>query len=149
MIYKHEYKVSELENAFNVVLKEDSDYVIFCSMRNGIYCDAIEHPSQEEINEVKDAVSSLFNLTLASLNIIDGVQTPAITLQSLFYFSASQSFHHAAELCLDTNNDLSPTRNAFAFRIFFYILQRFLEDFFYEGDRIEAVTIHYDKEYLR
>ena len=147
MIYEREYNVSDLEDGFEVVLKEDSDYVIFCSMRNGIYCDEIERPKNEEINAVKDAVLSLFQLTLSSLHSIDGEQMPAIALQSLFYYSASELFRHAVGMCVKQKNELSQTRNAFAFRIYFYVLQRFLEDFFYDGDRLEVVTINYDKEY--
>lgn len=144
MFYHRECYVSELEKQFNHVLgSTEGEFTVFLSMRDGVYCSPIEHPREEDIKAVCDAVKSLHTVTLASLHSTDGERIPAVTLQTLFMYAAVESFQHATELCV-SSEELSPTRNAFAFHIYLYVLNKWLEEFFYT-EPLETVTILYDK----
>lgn len=144
MRYYKDFYVSELEKQFNKVLESiDGDFTIFTSLRDGVYCTPVEHPSEDKIMSARDAIKSLHGITLSSLIRTDGERIPAVTLHTLFMYAAVESFEHTTELCI-SSEFLSATENAFIFRIYLYVLNKWLEEFLYT-EPLEVVTIFYDK----
>lgn len=144
MTYKKTFLASELYELFNeIVYSSDGEFVLYCAMKNGVFCKECK-PTTDQINEARDAIMSIHELIMSSLQSTDSHDFPATAFISFIYTAMSEAYEQSNSLCVENSEHLSPVANAFLFRAYFYLMGKFIEETFYD-DPIEVITVKFDK----
>lgn len=138
---------TELRNEFHkVVYGDEVDYAITCAFYDGIYCNMLEKPKQEDIDLIREGLIYL------NSDIVDSVMyaikrdsdgepfsdIPAISFMLSWYFAVSSCYAHY----IDSVDEMCEVyAHAFTFRAYIYALNIFFREFFYEDFPIEMLTI--------
>lgn len=144
MVYKKTYLSSELDELFReIVYSSDGEFVIYCAMKNGVFCKECK-PTIEQIDEARGAIMSINSLIMSSLHSTDSRPFPVTAYITFIYTAMSESYEQSNSMCLKNLGELSPVANAFLFRAYFYLMGKFIEETFYD-DPIEVITVKFDK----
>ena len=143
MIRKN-FTAKELRNMFHdIVYSCDGEFTIWCAFNNGIFVDKDPKPTPKKINDTREAVMSLFDILLDSIDPANGKVMPTTTVIASFYDSMSNIYTGIMSM---VDGDMEKILlNAFFYRIFAYEVQEFISELFYIQP-VEEVVITWNKD---